>query len=227
MAMEMVDSKWVNAVMPGNSELLVSLTDKVEDKVLKIGEPTQAPESKAPNEAIEMPVYYTIDNPNIWNLSQLEDMELIATPRQRGIVLHKIMSGIRTVKDIPRTVKRSAKRGYIREDEVDSYIKTITEAIAESGVQGWFDGIRRVMNERPFITENGLNSESLRFRPDRIVWTAEGTIDVIDFKFGEEEAKKYFKQVKNYVSHIGSVYPGVNVRGFLWYPLKHRIVPVV
>jgi RecB family endonuclease NucS len=50
------------------------------------------------------------------------------------------------------------------------------------------------------------------------VWKADGTIDVIDYKFGEEK-KSYSKQVKRYVELLEKA-GFERVHGYLWYPLN-------
>ena len=63
------------------------------------------------------------------------------------------------------------------------------------------------------------------YRPDRVVWTSQGTIDVIDYKFGEEHKEQYQKQVKNYMNLLTDMgYQAV--RGFLWYVEKGKIVEI-
>ncbi|MBO4945880.1 MAG: hypothetical protein J6C91_11600, partial [Muribaculaceae bacterium] len=61
-------------------------------------------------------------------------------------------------------------------------------------------------------------------RPDRVVWTADGHIDVVDYKFGIR-CEEHFTQVREYVDSLRSM--GYDrVRGFLWYVEKGTVVPV-
>ena len=85
---------------------------------------------------------------------------------------------------------------------------------------GWFEGYKKVMIERP-IAIGGDDSR----RPDRVVWTADGYIDVIDFKSGNQKPQRYIKQVKEYVG-LMSMLGYKNVRGFLYYLDTGQIVKI-
>ncbi|MDE6826304.1 MAG: PD-(D/E)XK nuclease family protein, partial [Paramuribaculum sp.] len=57
---------------------------------------------------------------------------------------------------------------------------------------------------------------AVRTRPDRIVWTSDGYVDVIDYKTGEERDSAYSRQVKGYMRSMRSL-GYTNIRGFIWY----------
>ena len=57
---------------------------------------------------------------------------------------------------------------------------------------GWFEGYKKVMIERP-IAIGGDDSR----RPDRVVWTADGYIDVIDFKSGNQNLSATSNRSRN------------------------------
>lgn len=175
--------------------------------------------------AISMPAYVALDNDNIWDLSRIEELEEMSLPRQKGIILHNIMSLIRTPDDVIRSVRRHAMKGYITDEEIPEYVDTLTKALSDKGVHSWFNGFTRLLNERAFIVSDS-SGETRRYRPDRVVWRGDGIIDVIDYKFGEEEPRKYIYQVRGYVNNLRKMYPGVTVNGYLWYPLASKITPV-
>lgn len=196
------------------------------DGTFTFGAPTtKAGEEKIDSSAVKMPSYVSLDNDNIWDLSRIEELEEMSLPRQKGIILHNIMSLIRTPRDIVRAVRRQAMKGHITDEEIPEYIDTLTKALSDKGVEPWFNGFSRLLNERAFIV-SGTDGETRRYRPDRVVWRADGIIDVVDYKFGEEEPKKYIYQVRGYVNNLRKMYPGVTVNGYLWYPLAGRITPV-
>lgn len=62
-------------------------------------------------------------------------------------------------------------------------------------------------------------------RPDRIVWTADGHIDIIDYKSGEIRSDDYHHQIINYADALRSMGYD-NIRGFLWYLNDCEIVRV-
>ena len=211
-----------NEPLPG---LLAPLKNHVDScDLFEFGEPVdyKAEERKEP--MVEMPAYYSYDNEGIWEMSRIEDLEDMERPRQRGIVLHSIMSGVRNRSDVERAVRRRAARGFIDDDEIDGYIAELSEALSDERVDEWFEGYRRLLRESTIAVPTGDGVRN--YRPDRVVWTSQGTIDVIDYKFGEEEPSGYIRQVKGYMRLISKIYPDVEVRGFLWYPLQKRITRV-
>ncbi len=195
-----------------------------DDGKFELGEPTLPGERKARTGDVRMPVYEAFDNDHIWELSRIEDLEEMALPRQRGIILHSIMSCIRTPRDIRRAVLRHVMRGYIAAEDEAGYVDMLTRAIAASEVKPWFEGFTRLLMERAFIAPGSGGVE--RYKPDRVVWRADGRIDVIDFKFGEEEPRRYFRQVKRYCAALRGMYPGAAVTGYLWYPVDGHVTPV-
>lgn len=62
-------------------------------------------------------------------------------------------------------------------------------------------------------------------RPDRVVWTADGHIDIIDYKFGEQRPKAYSRQVRAYMDALAAM-GYENLRGFIWYVDSGKTVPV-
>lgn len=134
------------------------------------------------------------------------------------------MSDIRTPDDVEAAVRSRVMRGFIPEKEASSYIETISAALADSRVASWFCGYRRLLTERTFVAAGGRDIR--HYRPDRIVWTADGHIDIVDYKFGEEESSRYMRQVGGYVRYVAGMFPEAEVRGYLWYPLQGTIIAV-
>lgn len=208
-----------------SSDTVVSLKDfKVPEGGICYGEPTTPKRKDGASDMVAVPDYYTYDNNHIWDMSCIEDLSDMSRPRQRGIVLHGLMSRIRTASDLHSAVCRAVVNGNLPEDEAESCEEFLRDALDDERVAPWFNDVVRVLNERPVIVLGKYGSH--RYRPDRVVWTAGGTIDVVDFKFGEEEPKKYLTQVKRYMAYLSKAFPGERVRGYLWYPLEKRVVEV-
>ena len=108
------------------------------------------------------------------------------------------------------------------------------EALADSRVRRWFEGYRKLLRERTLAiryeerdrtTGEKTGEEVIRhYRPDRVVWTADGAIEVVDYKFGDEESSRYVRQVRGYMNLLRRAYKGTTVRGYLWYPLSGNII---
>ncbi|MDE6556020.1 MAG: PD-(D/E)XK nuclease family protein, partial [Duncaniella sp.] len=60
-------------------------------------------------------------------------------------------------------------------------------------------------------------------RFDRVVWTADGEIQIIDYKTGHQPSKKYRKQMAGYKRLISELY-SMPVKAFLYYLDTGQIV---
>ena len=81
-------------------------------------------------------------------------------------------------------------------------------------------------NERPIFIPATANKPATTLRPDRIVRTPDGSVVVIDYKFGDapSEAQKaaYEKQVVNYC-HLLSRLWNTQVEGYILYAKSFAI----
>ena len=57
----------------------------------------------------------------------------------------------------------------------------------------------------------------MTFRPDRIVISPDGSVDVVDYKFTTEPLASHRRQVGDYVALLRAM-GYETVRGYLWYP---------
>ena len=118
-------------------------------------------------------------------------------------------------------LKRQGYRENISQEKFDEIYEKLSNAINDSRVEMWFEGFKRVLTERPI----GNGDDCLTTRPDRVVWTSQGTVDVVDYKFGKADNDKYFKQVQGYMNALREM-GEKNVRGFVWYVLDGDIQEV-
>lgn len=200
-----------------------------ENGVLRRGVPSthKAEERKLitaiePFYAEDMPVYYTNDRNDLWaniNIDQTRPLDF-SFSRDRGIVLHNVLRNVRNVADLPNAVAEAVKAGYIPTVAYADILEGLEAELQRDEVKGWFDGFRRVLCERPLTDAAGNH-----MRTDRIVWTAQGTVDVVDYKFGEEHTKRYSRKVREYVAALEAM-GFKNVRGFLWYLDSGKIVKI-
>lgn len=221
-AFHSISPMYCESVMP-TSSLIVPLSDKIDEEgVLCLGSPTINKITEKKTKDIPVPDYYAYDNDNLWALSRIEDIEEMEHPRQRGIVLHSVMNDIRHRCDVEKAVRNRAMKGFIEAKDVDDIILQLSNALEDERVHKWFENYRLLLSERPLVARS-KDKEMCHYRPDRVVWTADGGIDVVDFKFGEDEPKSYHNQVHRYVNLVKQMYPDKVVRGYLWYPLKRHI----
>jgi len=143
----------------------------------------------------------------------------LETPRIKGIVLHDILSEIRTIEDLQAAVERAVIQGDLKKSEsVDAkdFLYRRLQSVAE---KHWFDGTYYTLNEQEILVKNGDT-----LRPDRIL-TGDGRTLVIDYKFGERD-KKYLKQVRGYMEKLTQM--GLTeVSGYIWYLKENEVEQVL
>lgn len=213
-----------------NGELFIPLDGIVDNKILEIGEPTTAivesddkcnipPAERVEN--CEAAYYFVNSRDDVWENLNITDEDATARARERGIFLHNVMSRVRTPDDLKLALDRVAYRARLEAKEKEEALEILSKAIVDDRVSLWFNNYEKVLLEQSISLKNAEGT----YRPDRVVWTSQGTIDVIDYKFGEEHKEQYQKQVKNYMNLLTDMgYQAV--RGFLWYVEKGKIVEI-
>ena len=139
--------------------------------------------------------------------------------RHRGIFLHAVLSRVRRPDDLDTALGEMAYRYKIDEEHIAECRAILADALADERVRPWFEGFRRVLNERPLTAPQSLR------RPDRVVWTADGSVAVVDYKFGVRNHRGYYEQVRDYMSLLEQA-GQTDVHGYLWFPLTHTIIEV-
>ena len=130
--------------------------------------------------------------------------------RVRGIVLHDILAQVKVPEDIPSAVEHARHCGLMTPLEAQIALGHLTDAVALVADRQWFpQNPDALYNEASLIDVDGSV-----YRPDRVV-VADGSVKVIDYKFGEHHSK-YERQVKRYMNMwLRMGYEDVS--GFLWY----------
>ena len=143
---------------------------------------------------------------------------------RRGNELHDILSRMRTRADLSRAIHTAALHGFLSPEKREEYARIINEAFdAAPELAGrWFGPDVRVMTERSIY----VPSRGASFRPDRLVLYPDGSIDVVDYKFTTEPQPEHHTQVRHYMALLRDMGRGPALRGYLWYPLLRRILPV-
>lgn len=135
-----------------------------------------------------------------------------------GLLMHEILSRIRSEKEIGKSLHSAFVQGLISKDERLILQDRLGEALKNELVSAWFRDDNEVWTEQDIILPGGA-----RRRPDRLVRTG-NEIHVIDFKFGAER-EQYRKQVNQYIDILKDLMPQ-KCRGFIWYVDRQNIVEV-
>lgn len=173
-----------------------------------------------PKDSMPMAPYVTSPRDDLWGALDIEHYLDYGLARDRGIVLHDVLAHVCRDTDLEHAIELCSYRGRLPVDMVSEVLTHLRSQMARDEVKPWFAGFKRVLRERPIVLLSGEVC-----RPDRVVWTVQGTVDVIDYKFGEERPKAYSKQVKSYMDALESMGCD-NVRGFIWYVDSGKIARV-
>ncbi len=142
---------------------------------------------------------------------------------ERGLILHSILQRMYTLDDLPRAI--DYHRPVVRDPALlEAYRDDIARAFARGGEhpRRWFSPDNsRVLTEQ---TIHHRPSGTFR-RADRIVWTAPGVVEVIDYKVTGAPRPSHYEQVRDYAAMLSTMNLGT-VRAWLWYPLLHKIIEV-
>ena len=131
-----------------------------------------------------------------------------ASPRLEGIVLHGILSEVKTAEDLRGAVERAVRDGLLTSEKGKEAYSLLSGRMAAH--PEWFGAsVTASVNEVTIIGDDGES-----YLPDRVVCSGDG-ITVIDYKFGEHR-KSYEYQVKGYMRLYEKMGKGP-VRGAIWY----------
>lgn len=147
-----------------------------------------------------------------------------ASGRLRGIVLHDILSRVEVPSDLEASVEVAVSSGEISAEEGEKAYDLLAGRIASASEYGWFDQDRRyrsVLRETTVIDTDG----SL-YRPDRVVEMNDGSVMIIDYKFGHRDPlsdRKYSRQVARYAGLYRRM-GHKDVRTAVWFVPDNEII---
>ncbi|MCM1020685.1 MAG: UvrD-helicase domain-containing protein [Muribaculum sp.] len=212
--------------------MLTELSSGIDEQnIFILGQPTtpkvddEVEESRLQTKAVAMEPFYSSDNDSIWQMNSIEDIDKME-PRQRGIILHNIMSRIRHRSDIRRSVNKAVSDGDITAQEGDDVASRLEKALSHDKARGWFDNYVKLLNERGLNAYSKKKEKICHYRTDRVVWCDDGTICVVDYKFGDEEPESYKTKVRFYMNVIQRLYPECVVKGCIWWPFKDKFYDI-
>ncbi|MEE1366704.1 MAG: UvrD-helicase domain-containing protein [Muribaculaceae bacterium] len=149
--------------------------------------------------------------------------------RLEGKKLHAIMEQVVTIDDLPKAIRSMRVKGRISRKEAEDFEKRLRERIGREEVARWFDPAQSVIAERTILCSDKANR-----RPDRIVITPDGDVEVIDYKFGERHNEaQYVRQVRRYIYLLQSIKSADgqtpkfrSVKGYLWYVNSDTVLEI-
>ncbi|NCA85961.1 MAG: hypothetical protein EOM83_10350 [Clostridia bacterium] len=115
--------------------------------------------------------------------------------RDRGIMMHHLLSQINTSADISIAVEQAAIQGLLAADEKEAIAKDMDQLVSNSTLAPFFAPGAEVITERDILLPDGHV-----LRPDRVVKIASGAA-VIDYKTGKE-SPMHQQQMETYAAAL-------------------------
>ncbi len=132
--------------------------------------------------------------------------------RRRGEIMHSIMERVRVPEDLPVAILRMRTRGFIDRNTAQEIQEALSLAIENVKEYHWFDAQSKVLTERGIACAGHIK------RPDRVVMRADGTVAIVDYKFGEHRNdNNYRRQVKGYVRALRDAGMVKKCEAYIWY----------
>ena len=160
----------------------------------------------------------------------------------KGIVMHKILSDVTVASDLPSAVDRAVAAGLVEPAQAPAYLSLLQSKLEEVKDYHWFDEISPLAplgrndkdvasidssdSRQTVLNEVGIiDSDGGLHRPDRVVIGPDGTVTVIDYKFGEDHPG-YAAQVRRYCNLFRSL-GYASVRGYLWFVSSSTVTQII
>ena len=126
----------------------------------------------------------------------MEDLDL--HPRQKGLILHALLSRIRCEADIETEWEGLSAQGLTpSQPQVrQEYISALKAFLHREDIAPWFDGSWKVYNEAEILLPSRRGQRQLR--PDRVM-EKQGCVVVMDYKFGQPRPE-HQRQIDGYVA---------------------------
>lgn len=134
-----------------------------------------------------------------------------------GLIIHRILSDIRTLDDVKKTIESYVNSGEIKTEEREVIKNKIEEIFRIDEVREWFTSDGTVFTEFPIITRGGI------LRPDRVIILGDKVI-IVDFKTGEKE-NEHVSQILKYKSAVKNMgYKKID--SFIFYLKSREIIRI-
>lgn len=188
--------------------------------------------------------HLTIEDEVVSQFEDLADEHLFDRAAEdatsRGTLLHNILSLCTRRRDISEAIHCYAAHAATDIDE--SAMNAITDELdrlfdhpdVRDMVAHWFDDPVYVRNEctiyQDSLETDGENNADDRLMPsrriDRLMFFADGHIEIVDYKFTNTTSQAHNSQVSLYRRLIAGYYPDTDIHTYIFYVDMHHIVRV-
>lgn len=126
------------------------------------------------------------------------DTDNAASPRETGLLIHHVLSMVKSKHDVDRAIATMVNDGLLQEDQAVQLRRVINELISKPDLSPFFEEDNTVMNEREILLKNGKI-----LRPDKIVISGDKAV-VIDYKTGKEDPS-HVRQLNDYAAALNEL----------------------
>ncbi|MCH5327250.1 MAG: hypothetical protein J1E29_08635, partial [Duncaniella sp.] len=221
------------AALPPDTPSPFTPIDSIVDNIFEHGKPTVATVQQKNKDSALTPsagetttTYKVYGTKTPWENTRLskDKVNRVSIARERGIILHQILARIATPADIGKAMQMtlaSDDNRILSPDDAAELRRIVELRVNAPKARQWFTGFKRLLREQEVLTDSGSTK-----RFDRVVWTANGEIHLIDYKTGAQPASSYKSQILDYLNFFKSV-GYIGVRAFLYYIDSGRITEIV
>ncbi len=146
-----------------------------------------------------------------------KNSESTLNAREKGILIHYLLSKIKYREDIEISLKTAAVKGELNVKEIPEYQQLLLNLISNKEVEKYFSKQYQIKTECEIMSING---EILR--PDRIC-ISENETCIIDFKTGSENNQKYKQQMLAYENALTDL-NYKNIKKILLYTEELKVI---
>ncbi|MCD4725845.1 MAG: UvrD-helicase domain-containing protein [Bacteroidales bacterium] len=108
-----------------------------------------------------------------------------------GNLVHKVLSGVVTIKDLDSVIGNEILQGNISGEKGNKLMKMLVDMLKQPEISPFFDGRYKIKNEAGILKAGGGE-----YRPDRLMFQDKKAI-VLDYKTGKEDPK-HIRQLEQY-----------------------------
>lgn len=187
----------------------------LDDEAKRLKQLSENPQEPIVNET--MPAYFVTGvSPAI----QVKLPHDTTAQQDEGTRMHNLMSRIMYKSDADKAIQFGIRRGFFGDNAKwnEQRFRTMLDHLFANPTSAqWFAEENTVYNERNIISKGNVKK-----RPDRVVRLADGTMIVVDYKFGEER-ERYKKDISTYADELMLMNNSI-VQAFLIY-IKPDVPP--
>ncbi len=144
-----------------------------------------------------------------------------ASIQSLGIKLHALFEKAHNMEELRSRITLMEQNCYIDTTEAAELRKKVEIALENPIVKEWFSDIwSEVKSEAEIIADGNVR------RPDRVMIRGSRAV-VVDYKFGENEERRYHTQMHNYVELLHKMGRYDSIEGYIWYITLGKIERVV